>query len=102
MAAYYGTREGREKKRALNRRRYEVGANVASEGSAADVPTDEPDDECIVGYVRLLIGLISGRWVGREWVAAMRERIWRQHRLRQSGRFDYLVEQLNKDPPLRV
>lgn len=100
VAAYYGTPEGREKKRALNRRRYEVGVNAASEGSAADDPTDESDDS-IAGYVCLLIGLISGRSVDREWVAAMHERISRQHRLRQSGRFDYRVEQLNKDPPLR-
>jgi hypothetical protein len=101
VAAYYGTPEGRQKKRALNRRRYEVGVHTAPEGPTAHGPTDESDDGSIMAYVCLLIWLISGRSVGREWVAAMHARIWRQHRLWQCGRFDYRVELLNKDPPLR-
>lgn len=75
--------------------------SAAPESFAADYPTAESDDDSIVAYVCLLIRLISGRLVGREWVAAMHARISSQHRLRQSGRFDYLVAQLNKDPPLR-
>ena len=101
VAAYYRTAEGRQKKRALNRRRYEVGLHACEVGPAADESTDGSDGESIVAYVCLLIGLISGRWVGRAAVEALRERIWRQHRLRQGGRFDYFVEQLNKDPPSR-
>jgi len=97
-AAYYRTPEGRIKKRALNRRRYEVSACDSGEAARADA-SDE--DESIIVYVCLLIGMISGRSVGRVEVEAMHARISRQHSLRQGGRFDYRVEQLNKDPPLR-
>lgn len=101
VVAYYRTPEGRQKKRALNRRRYEVGVSAASESPAPDAPADESDDESIIAYVCLLIGLISGRSVGRMEVDALHARISRQHRLRHVGRFDYRVEQLNKDPPWR-
>jgi len=101
VAAYYRSPEGRRKKRALNRRRYEVGVDAATAGCAADDFTEASADETIVAYVCLLIWLISGRSMGRVEVLAMHERISRQHRLRRSGRFDYRIEQLNKDPPLR-
>ncbi len=71
-------------------------------GSADSADADRGEAESIVDYVCTLTGLIEGRTVGRAEVENMLRRISRQHSLRQRGRFDYLVEQLNKDPPLEL
>lgn len=100
-AAYYSTPEGRVKRRALNRRRYEGATTDADVTPEAEVLADAQQEgaESIVDYLCLVIGLIEGRIVSRGEVEAMLRRISRQHSLWQRGRFDYLVKQLNKDPP---
>jgi hypothetical protein len=88
----------------LNRRRYEV---HTADASIIPAPTACPATGCddakpIITYVCMVTSLLEGRAVSREEVENMLRAISRQHSLQQRGRFDYLVEQLNKDPPLEL
>jgi hypothetical protein len=100
-ADYYRSPKGRERKRALNRKRYlVVPADATEEQTAIEgEPEAESVDEPFVGYLRGVISLVEGRRVGREEFKGLLETISRQHRLWRRPRFGYLVEQLNKDPP---
>jgi hypothetical protein len=95
-AAYYRGKEGRMKKRALNRNRYLVATAKDSEPEAM---REHDCEEPIVEHVRMVVSLIEGRRVRRDEVVGMLKRISRQHSLTRRRRFDYLVQQLNKGPP---
>ena len=100
-AQYYRTEEGREKKRALNQNRYrvvkmgDVDPDVGEEDDAPEAVEEEP----IIEYVRMVTSLIEGRFVSLDEIREMLEKKERQHSLTRQRRADYLVHQLNKDPP---
>lgn len=100
--AYYRSKEGRIKKRALNRKRYLLTDNGCNK-PAKDEDTDKAQESVppILEHVRMVSSLIEGYEVSIEAIRQMLKKKQRQHSLWKGGRFDYLVEQLNKDPPLR-
>ncbi len=98
---YYRNPKGRTQKRALNRKRYLVVKEEDAEPMAEveEATEAEPLAEPIVDYVRSVTSLIEGRNVSRGEIAEMLGTISRQHRLWRRRRIDYVVEELNKDPP---
>jgi hypothetical protein len=99
--AYYRTERGREHKRQLNRQRSLISAQAQraqrQSGSARHLG-DRPHGG-LVGYVRLGVSLIEGRWLSGEEVWDLLTRILRQRRLRRLRPIDYAVHRLNKSPP---
>lgn len=53
----------------------------------------------IIEHVRMVTSLIEGRFVSIDEIREMLKKISRQHSLTRRRRVDYLVQQLNKDPP---
>ena len=99
-AAYYRTDEGRGKKRTLNSKRYRVIANDESE--AVTVEGEAPEESGaapIIEHVRMVTSLIEGRFVSLDEIREMLKKKERQRSLTRQRRVDYLVQQLNKDPP---
>ena len=99
--AYYRTERGRERKRQLNRRRSLLSARAEKVQPSAEPPRTQlsPCPAGIVGYVRLGVSLIEGRWLSGEEVWGLITRILRQHRLPKPRRIDYAVGRLNQGPP---
>jgi hypothetical protein len=60
---------------------------------------ERPEEESILEYARMLVGLIEDRQVGRDEIEELVKQKQRQHSLTRRSKLDYLVEQLNKDPP---
>ena len=59
----------------------------------------EEGEEPIIEHVRMVTSLIEGREVSLEEIKEMLKKKSRQHSLTGRSELDYLVEQLNKDPP---
>jgi hypothetical protein len=98
--AYYRTEQGRDKKRALNQKRYLVYHDEASEPEAKEeAMKEESSKESIIEHVRMVTSLIEGREVSLEEIKEMLKKKERQRSLTRRRRVDYLVQQLNKDPP---
>ena len=68
------------------------------EAEEDDAP-EECDKEPIIEHVRMVTSLIEGRFVSLDEIKEMLKKISRQHPLTRRRRIDYLVQQLNKDPP---
>ena len=99
-AAYYRSEQGRIKKRALNRKRYLVYPVEAAEPEGKEEEMEkEEGEEPIIEHVRMVTSLIEGREVSLEEIKEMLKKKSRQHSLTGRSELDYLVEQLNKDPP---
>lgn len=98
---YYRSQEGREKKRQLNRNRSLVAVGLAAKENRDFQANPHPNrlTSCIVGYVRLVVSLIEGRWLSWEEVWELINKILRQHSLERQRRIDYAVGRLNKEPP---
>jgi len=100
--AYYRTESGKQKKRQLNRKRYLRLANADSqvqvENNAVE-QAEDPSDEPIVEYVRMVTSLIEGRRVSRDEISWRLKQISRQHNLWRGCGIDYVVQTLNKSPP---
>jgi hypothetical protein len=101
---YYQTKEGKVKKRQQNGRRK---GPVKSEKEQRE-PTGEADlteadtggaDEDMMDYLQMVTGLIEERVVPREEINEMVSDILRQHSIGNQRRIDYIVGQLNKNPP---
>ena len=127
--AYYQEPEGKIKKRLLNGKRSiqlsEVGLAMAapsgtepcvarqeleseSEASAEQMVANEaPLEHCqhcrwseaLLEHVRVVCVLIEGRWVGREEVVLMLEKVLRQHSMARCRTLDHVVAQLHQHPP---
>ena len=98
--AYYRTDEGRKKKRALNQRRYLLSHDKASEPEAqAEAMSEAIGVAPIIEHVRMVTSLIEGRFVSLDEINEMLKEKGRQHSLTRRRRVDYIVQQLNKDPP---
>jgi len=96
------------KKRIQNRKRRQpehnedVEKDADSAGAAADAdqePDEGPVDEEMMDHLQMVTSLIEGRDVTREEIETMAAELLRQHSIGQRRGIDYLVEQLNKDPP---
>jgi hypothetical protein len=102
-AAYYGSAEGKQRKSQINQRR-------PRKYCAPEPPSERPrprrpqrrrvqPNPLMVQYVRMVIGLIEGRRIGRQTVLRMRARNLRQHRIGRRRQIDQTVAWLNEAPP---
>lgn len=101
---YYQTEEGKVKKRQQNgKRRGPVQVEEAereTEGAADCTGADEGAvDEAMMDHLQMVTGLIEERAVPREEIEKMVSEVLRQHSIGHRRRIDYIVAQLNKDPP---
>ena len=103
--AYYRTPEGLFKKRLQNGKRAhaataggeELQATVAAPAAQGPQPAFDPG---MVGYLAMAVSLIEGRKVGAREIVEMLARVFlRQQGMERLRRVDYVVAQLNKDPP---
>lgn len=104
--AYYGTKEGRFKKRMQNDKRrrqpnhveeQDLGEERVSPGSSCEAQGD-PCSEEMVAHVRMVTSLIEGRKVSREEILQMLERAMRQHSIGRERRIDYVMRTLKEHP----
>jgi hypothetical protein len=98
--AYYRDPEGRKKKAALNNRRRSPATSPAGTekvGSSNQAPSRL--SEIMVQYVRVVCSLIEGRRVSRSEVLEMLRKVLRQHSIGRLSKIDYIVRQLNQNPP---
>jgi hypothetical protein len=87
-------REHKEKKAALNRRRYLVSARRQAQESPRAEESEAPRQP-MLRHVRMLCSLIEGRPVSLQEVLEMLRRNRRQHRMARERRVDYVVERVN-------
>ena len=99
---YYGTDEGKTKKKIQNgkRRQSEARADdhphhlcVRQERNGIRLDTD------MVGYVRMVVSLVEARRVSEEEIIEMLVRTMRQHSIARRRRMDYVVAYLKKNAP---
>jgi hypothetical protein len=98
---YYGTEEGKVKKKIQNGKRGQGevqmdqqvlrGRQLKQDGMEFDADT--------VGYVRMVTGLIEGRRVSEEEIVGMLVRAMRQHSIARRRRMDYVLAYLKKNAP---
>jgi hypothetical protein len=56
-------------------------------------------DDATVGHIQLVTSLVEGRWVGLVEIAAMLDKILRQHSIDSCGRLSYATFCHQKNPP---
>lgn len=120
---YYGTDEGKVKKKIQNdkRRRKPAGAQD-DPGAAPSSPASRPQQPAqrqnggeglsllgrsegpefeagLLAYLRMVVSLIEGRRVSREEIVNMLARAVRQHSMARRRRIDYVVEYVRGNPP---
>ena len=100
---YYGTDEGKTKKKIQNGKR--------RQGETLADPNDEPAegrqlerdgirlDAAMVDYVRMVTSLIEARRVSEEEIVEMLVRAMRQHSIARRRRMDYVLAYLKKNAP---
>jgi hypothetical protein len=98
--AYYREENGKQKKALQNRKRYQVRCEDPQPAAEEARPAEKEQIAApIVEHVRMVTSLIEGREVRLDEIAEMRQRIPRQHSIWRRRRMDYVVRELNKDPP---
>jgi len=100
---YYGTAEGKTKKKIQNGKRShgEARANHdPQQQSASELEREGVRlDAVIVGYVRMVTSLIEVRRVSEEEIVEMLVRAMRQHSIARRRRMDYVLAYLKKNAP---
>jgi hypothetical protein len=91
--AYYRDEAGKQKKQALNARRRK------SPAGPPPSPPLPPWPAPLLGYLRMVIGLVEGRPVSLAEVLAMLRRALRQHRMARTRRLDQTIGWLHEQPP---
>lgn len=100
---YYGTDEGKVKKKIQNDRRSQAEARVSH--PAEGLPSLQVEregirlDAAIVGYVGMVTSHIEGRRVSEEEIVGMLVRVLRQHSIVRRRRMDYVLAHLKKNAP---
>jgi hypothetical protein len=101
---YYGTDEGKVKKKIQNDKRSQ--GNAGPDDNAQPVAGDRQLeregnrlDTAIVGYVRMVTSLIEARRVSEEEIVEMLVRALRQHSIARQRRIDYVLAYLKKNGP---
>lgn len=102
---YYGSLAGKEKKRALNRKRRRapspdpgVAEQPGGEAGSREVDPSEIDTR-LVSYLCVVVSLIEGRKVSHEEITDLIRRAVRQHSLARERRIDYVLRTLKEKPP---
>jgi hypothetical protein len=110
-AAWYRSKEGKEKKKELNERRFrQTSSDNGSEDlknkeaceQQGQVIQDEPEvvrNKTTLCYIQMLISLIEGRLVGLDEVLEMLLKIVRQHSIDTRRRFVYAFTYPEQKPP---
>lgn len=99
---YYGTTEGKTKKKIQNGKRGNKEAVDAGSKAIDDLQVECGGiglDSAVVGYVRMVTSLIERRRVSEDEILEMLFRILRQHSIARRRRLDYVVAQLRKNAP---
>lgn len=102
---YYSSPVGKEKKKALNRKRKrqppeDPGKRERPVGEARGKEADRSElDTALVGYLCAVVSLIEERRVRREEVIELLGRAVRQRRFVRERRIDYVVRTLKEKPP---
>jgi len=100
---YYGTEEGKTKKKIQNGKRSQGEARAEHNPQLLSAPQLERDgvrlDVAMVGYVRMVTSLIEARQVSEEEIVEMLVRAMRQHSIARRRRMDYVLAYLKKNGP---
>lgn len=100
---YYGTDEGKVKKKIQNGKRSHEEARADHHPQLNDDRARERDgirlDAVIVVYVQMVVSLIEGRRVSEDEIVAMLVRALRQHSIARRRRMDYVLAYLKKNAP---
>jgi hypothetical protein len=101
---YYGTDEGKVKKKIQNGKRSQGNAGTDDNGQPVAVDRQlERDgirlDAAIVDYLRMVTSLIEARCVSEEEIVEMLVRALRQHSIARRRRIDYVLAYLKKNGP---
>ena len=101
---YYGTEEGKTKKKMQNGKRSKSKATINSDNPPEEARRDLVLDGCsfnadMVGYVRMVTSLIEGRRVSLDEILEMLTRAMRQHSIGRRRNIDYVLEYLMKSDP---
>jgi hypothetical protein len=101
---YYGTDEGKTKKKIQNGKRCQGREGRADQNDeTARGRQLERDgiqlDAVMVGYVRMVTSLIEARQVSEEEIVEMLVRALRQHSIARRRRMDYVLAYLKKNAP---
>lgn len=101
---YYGTEEGKIKKKMQNSKRRKSKANINSDSPPEEARRDLVLDGCkfdadMAGYVRMVTSLIEGRRVSLGEILEMLVRAVRQHSMVRRRSIDYVLEYLMKSAP---
>jgi hypothetical protein len=100
---YYGTEEGKAKKKIQNGKRRHGDARADHDRQLLCGRHQERDgvrlDAVMVGYVRMVTSLIEARRVSQEKIVEMLLRTMRQHSIVRRRRMDYVLAYLKKNAP---
>jgi hypothetical protein len=100
---YYGTEEGKVKKKIQNGKRSHGKAQTDHNRQLQRGPQLERDgvllDAVMVGYVRMVTSLIEARRVSADEILEMLVRTMRQHSIARRRRMDYVLAHLKKNAP---
>jgi len=100
---YYGTKEGKTKKKIQNGKRSQGEARADHNHQAIRGRQLERDgvrlDAAMVGYVRMVTSLIEQRRVSEDEIVEMLVRAMRQHSIARRRRMDYVLAYLRKNAP---
>lgn len=100
---YYGTKEGKTKKKIQNGKRSHGEARADYHPQLRSTPQLERDgvrlDAATVRYVRMVTSLIEERQVSEDEIVEMLVRVMRQHSIARRRRMDYVLAYLKKNAP---
>ena len=100
---YYGTKEGKTKKKIQNGKRSHGEARADHHPQLRSTPQLERDgvrlDAATVRYVRMVTSLIEERQVSEDEIVEMLVRVMRQHSIARRRRMDYVLAYLKKNAP---
>ncbi len=100
---YYGTKEGKTKKKIQNGKRSYGEARADHHPQLRSAPQLECDgvrlDAATVSYVRMVTSLIEERQVSEDEIVEMLVRAMRQHSIARRRRMDYVLAYLKKNAP---
>lgn len=100
---YYGTEEGKTKKKIQNGKRRQSEARADHRHEPVGGRQLERDgirlDSVTVGYVRMVTSLIEARRVSEDEIVEMLVRAVRQHSIARRRRMDYVLTYLKKNAP---
>ena len=100
---YYGTEEGKTKKKIQNGKRRHGDARAGHDAQLLRGRHLDRDgvrlDAVMVGYVRMVTSLIEARRVSQEEIVEMLVRTMRQHSIVRRRRMDYVLAYLKKNAP---